>query len=336
MAKPTGLACLLGGWAAGLDERRRIVFDHRIARTDRLLAELGRSQGVSKERTRQLQVRLTRELSAWLQQGTVADEVASLRARLHAACPVVRPWSQIQRAVPELAQLVPGTDVHVRDLTAIVIPELHQDGAWAAWQPIAALRSKTVDTATRSLPVAKRRTRMAALQRNLVLDPAQWDTWLSTCGLHMYRGWVVRSNATVSELAEALLAAEGRPMNSAEIALHIGVRRWQVRDECLGRDQRFRRTGPGVFALAEWELPAYRGIRREITEEVLAAGGQARLNDVAANLARRFGVSPSSVAHYARGPEFAQSDGMVRLAGAGQDTRSFDLHLAQDYSPNDK
>jgi hypothetical protein len=33
---PAGLAGLLGAWVAALDERRRVVFEHRVARADRL------------------------------------------------------------------------------------------------------------------------------------------------------------------------------------------------------------------------------------------------------------------------------------------------------------
>jgi hypothetical protein len=308
------LATLLGEWVAGLSERERAVFEHRIARTDQTLAEVGRAHGRSRERIRQVQRKLVAEMSSWLSAAPAASKVATLRARLEQACPGLTLWAELTRSVPELAERLPGTDVHLVDLAAFLVPDLCRDGDWAGWQPIAHARRRTADVATLSAPVGDRLTRLAVLQHELSLDGRQWAAWVSSCGLRDFRGWVVRSKATVPELAEAVLAMQGQPMTTAQIAGQVGVKIWQLRDRCLGRDKRFRRTAPGVLGLAEWNLPTYRSIREEITTEILAAGGQAKVDDVAASLAKRFGVSPTSVEHYARGPEFSRHRGVIELA----------------------
>jgi hypothetical protein len=311
----TDLAGLLGSWVAGKDERRRSVFEHAIARADRKLSDIGRQHGVSRQRVKQLELELAAALSAWLQSPDIATQMAALRRRIQAACPVVAPWAEVAVAVPELAAQVPGTSACLGDLAGFVFPGLHQDGPWAAWRPVTRLRARTVHLALCSVPAGRRAAALAAHQRALRLEGRHWDDWLDYCGLRRFRGWVVRSGAGVAELAEAVLAERGEPMSTAEIAGQIPVPPWKVRDCGLGRDDRFCRTGKGVFGLAEWALPAYRGIREHLIEQIAAAGGQARLGPIADELSSRFGLHQSSVYASARGPEFSRSGGMISLAG---------------------
>jgi len=310
---PASLADLLGAWVAQKDERRRAVFEHGMARGD--LSDIGRQHGVSRQRVKQLELELTASLSAWLQGRDIAARVEALRRRLQVACPVVAPWAEVAAAVPDLTSRVPGTGACLGDLAGLLWPGLYQDGPWAAWRPVTRLRARTAELALRSVPVSRRASRLAAHQRALSLDERLWDDWLDSCGLRRFRGWVVRSGACVAELAEAVLAEQGEPMSTAEIASQIPVPPWKVRDCTLGRDSRFCRTGKGVFGLAEWALPAYRGIREHLIEQIAAAGGQARLGPIADELCSRFGLHQSSVYTCARGPEFARSGGMISLAG---------------------
>jgi hypothetical protein len=221
----------------------------------------------------------------------------------------------VAAAVPELAAQVPGTGACLGDLAGLLWPGLYQDGPWAAWRPLPRLRARTVQLALGSVPVSRRASRLAAHQRALRLHGRHWDDWLDSCGLRHFQGWVVRSGACVAELAEAVLAEQGEPMSTAQIAGRIAVPPWKVRDCALGQDYRFCRTGKGVFGLAEWALPAYRGIRGHLIEQIAASGGQARLGPIADELASRFGLHQSSVYACARGPEFTRSGSMISLAG---------------------
>lgn len=275
---------------------------------------MGSRYGVSGERIRQVQTTLSADLSKWLRSGPVAGRVLGMQAQLTATFPVIAPREEAVRAVPELASCIPGTQMHLGDLAGFLFPELHRDGPWIGWRPLAPLRAETTRVATQSLPVGQRTTRLAGLQRTLNLDERQWDAWLTYCGLRRFRGWAVRSRASLAELAEAILAEVGHPLSSAQIAALIPSRPWRVRDRCLGSDARFCRTGPGVFGLAEWGLPAYRGMRAHIIEQVTAAGGQARLDDIVTRLTRQFGVSPHSVRRFARGPEFTRAGATITLA----------------------
>lgn len=316
---PLPLAATLGQWVAGLDERSRIVFERRIARADGTLADIARQYGLSSERIRQLQRRITGELSACLMEPPASVQLAELRARLKAVCPALRTWAELTAAAPEFSHQIPGTEVDLANLAGFLVPDLCLDGDWAGWQPVAQMRARTVQVATQSLPVGHRSARLAALQGDLAMDTRQWDAWLDSCGLRTFRGSAVRLQATVPELAEAALAAAGRPMTTAQVAAEIAVPAWKVRDACLGKDSRFRRTRPGTFGLAEWPMSAYQGIRTHIVEEITAAGGQARLDDVTASLARRFGVSPNSVFRCARGREFSLPGSVIRLRRTQKD-----------------
>lgn len=314
---PRSLADQLGSWVSGLSDRERAVLEHRVARADCTLCDMGARYGVSGERIRQVQATLAMDLSTRLRAGPVAGRVSGMRERLMAAFPVIGPWEEAARRLPELAALIPGTQARVGDLAGFLFPGLHRDGPWIGWRPLAPLRTQTTRIATQSLPAGQRAARLAAQRRTLGLDERQWDAWLEYCGLRRFRGWVVRSRASLAELAEAILAEEGHPLSAAQIAALIPVRPWRVRNRCLGTDARFCRTGPGVFGLAGWGLPAYRGIRAHITEQIIAAGGQARLDDIVTTLSGQYGVSPHSVRRFARGPEFTRAEAMITLTRPG-------------------
>jgi len=316
-ASPAGLAGLLGAWVAALDERRRVVFEHRVARADRLAGDIGRQYGVSGDRIRRQERVLSADLSAWLRRPPAAAPVAAVRAGLRSACLVIAPWDEAARVVPELSEPVPGTGACLGDLSGFLFPGLHRDGPWIAWRPVAGLREQTAQVATAAVPAARRSALLGAYRQALGLAGPHWDAWLECCGLRAFRGLVVRSAATIPDLAEAVLAERGQPMATADIARQIPVPPWKVRDCGLGRDDRFSRTRVGVFGLAEWGLPAYRGIRGHIIEQIAASGGQARLDHVVEDLVGRFGVSKASVYAYARGPEFARAGSMICLADPG-------------------
>jgi hypothetical protein len=317
-----GLAELLGGWAAGLDCDSRIAFGRLVTRGRRGLRDAGLPYAASRERILLQQRAPTAELSSWLRRCAAAAAGRSgLRARMHAACPGVARWEEVARAVPELADPLPGTGACLADVVWLLFPELHWDGPWVAWQPVGDLRDRTLRLATANVSVQRRNTLMAANRQALRLDGRAWDAWLDYCGLRRFRGLVIRSQASIADLAEAVLAERGEPMATAEIASQIRVDPWKVRDSCLGRDRRFRRTRRGVFGLAGWEVPAYPGIREFIVGQILAAGGQARLAHIAAAAADQFGVAKTSVYACARKPEFTRSDGMLSLADEGPGER---------------
>jgi hypothetical protein len=314
-AGPGKLAELLGGWVAGLDERRRAAFCCHIDWGTSALSHAAGLRAVIPDHVRRQQRTLAADLSAWQRRcAAAATGMSGLRARLHAVCPVVALWEEAALAIPELAEPVPGSSACLADLVRLLLPELHRDGPWVAWRPVGDLRDLTIRMATGRACTARRSALLEANRQALGLEDRAWDAWLGYCGLGRFRGLVVRSEATIAELAEAVLAERGQPMSVAEIAGQIRVAPWKVRDSCLGRDERFCRTQPGVFGLAEWELPAYPGIRGFIIEQIAAAGGQARLADIAAAAASRFGMRERSVYGTARSPDFTRADGMISLA----------------------
>jgi hypothetical protein len=255
VAASSGLAEVVCTWVDSLEETRLTVFEQRIAQVRSTRNALARDLGLSAPRLKGIEHRLTRELSELL--AASADRVGRLRAQLEAACPVLQPWEALAVAVPELAQPIPGTKADLTDLCWHAFPDLHLDGHWVAWQPPAELRHQTIEVAEYSLPAGFRARRLAALQRRWSLEDGQWDDWLRYCGLRRFRGTAVPLDAGLPVLAEALVAAAGRPLTNAEIAAGIGVRTWKVRDAVLGTDSRFCQVGPGTYGLAEWEsLPS--------------------------------------------------------------------------------
>jgi hypothetical protein len=81
----------------------------------------------------------------------------------------------------------------------------------------------------------------------------------------------------------------------------------------LGPDERFVRSGTATWALKEWELDEYTGLRELIRAEIEAGGGQVGITELIRKLTEGFGVSEASVRIYAGTHPFRNVDGKVQF-----------------------
>ncbi len=82
----------------------------------------------------------------------------------------------------------------------------------------------------------------------------------------------------------------------------------------MGIDGRFERVDRDRWALTEWGMEGYGGIRSVIRELVARGSGRARLTDIVEHITERYSVSASSVIAYASAPPFMTKDGTVQIA----------------------
>ncbi|MFI7708651.1 hypothetical protein [Nonomuraea sp. NPDC049480] len=310
---------LLELWTSSLDDRKRLILRHRVARRDRSLDDLGNELSISRARVGQLEKKLADNFSAWRQSPPVAERIGEFDRRVCNGSSALMTFEAVSARVPELSDLVHPVGLELSDFLGMLLPDLDIDGSWLATKPLSDLRDATFSSATHREKRADGGHDLDKLQAELRLDDHAWSLWLEYCGLRKTAGIVVRKGASQPELAVAVLAAAGHPLSVEEIAERLqvdGVRSLRGR---LQADDRIARVGPNSYGLPEWNLETYEGIREEIVQRIERGGGRALLADVVDELVEQFGVSPASVRAYAVRREFSRRDGWIGLAGSGDD-----------------
>ncbi|PZG56073.1 hypothetical protein C1I98_02010 [Spongiactinospora gelatinilytica] len=313
------LGDLLERWAASLDERRRLIFRHRVVRRDRNLDYLGNELGVSRERIRQLEKKVAEDFAGWRETTAVAERVSELSdaVRVHAS-----PLMTIEQAIARIAELsaeIYSFSLELSAFLGVLLPDLDIDEPWLAMTSLSDLRDATFHAAVCCDLVEGQCATLDQIRAELLLDAADWAAWLNYCGLRSLGDLVVRKGASQPELTVAVLRAEGRPLSVEEIAERIQVDTIRSLRNRLQEDDRISRVGPNSYGLPEWDLETYEGIREEIVQRIERGGGRAWLSDVVDELVEQFGVSPASVRAYAARREFSRRDGWISLAGNGDD-----------------
>ena len=160
-------------------------------------------------------------------------------------------------------------------------------------------------------------TRLEALSQlaALGLKAHHFPEWLDDHGFYVRHGRLRRSRETVEEFLIEELRDYGRPVDKAKIERWIEGR-WTFRSTMnrIQADPRFARVDTDTYALAEWNLRGYSGIRDAIGD-FIAEHGPTPLADVVATLCSWFDVAPSSVEQYAGQAPFRVRDGIVDFAG---------------------
>ncbi|HLH74895.1 MAG TPA: sigma factor-like helix-turn-helix DNA-binding protein [Chloroflexota bacterium] len=116
-------------------------------------------------------------------------------------------------------------------------------------------------------------------------------------GIVNFRGQLLELSGTQPERAYSLLEAVGEPLSLEEIARTIDAPVTSVRNTMIS-DGRFCRLDKSRYGLVEWGDEAYTTIVEKIQQFVEAQGGHALIGDVIEELTSRFGVSESSVRTY--------------------------------------
>ena len=146
--------------------------------------------------------------------------------------------------------------------------------------------------------------------------PELTTAWLTHCGYIVDGVFALTRTSSVGDYAAAVLSIEGSPLSVQEIVdRFVHARSTGSTRNAMGIDERFERVDRDRWALKEWGLDAYSGIRSVIREQVARAGGKARLDDLIEYITARFSVTSSSVIAYAAAAPFMTRDGVVQLAG---------------------
>lgn len=323
---------VIAQFLSSLDDREIDVLRDRILpmNSAATLDELARRHGLSRERVRQMEVRIKDRLTT-LADSSVDRLAITLTQRLGTAAPTL---SQDVTAVA--ADLVhQHSDPTLSRLLLLYLAGPYR--AYDGW--ILRLPSRVSLDGTRHALID------AADQAGLVSDAAvtdvldragirrDWhDAWISRLGcLKRVDEKYLRWDGTTLDRLERLLRLRGKPATTEELLADLddtpNSRGIKYR---LMEDPRFIRINKqSQFALPEWGFDEYTGITDEIAQEIERCGGVADADYLVLTISSTYGVAETSVRAYLGAPMFVRSDsGTIRLRGDQDGTIPVDVDLS--------
>jgi hypothetical protein len=287
-------------------ERDMVILSERIysAGSRPTLDELAARFGVTRERIRQLEATLNKDLGSRLAAPNTGS-VRHLAARLRASGPVFEE-GQLEREADRL--LPDGADsLHRRILIALA-------GPFVNWQGL-----RVTDDLARELDRTHSRFRDRGAGAKIendelvrlatLIGAERLPELLPLLGLREIDGVIVVTGRTQGDRAVAALSAVGRPLTFNELHVLVGFdippRSLQ---NSISSEPRLMRRGKDSWGLREWGGDEYFGIVEQLELEIERAGGQVNLDQVVERCVNDFGVTEASVRAYAKDQRFVIRD----------------------------
>ena len=147
-------------------------------------------------------------------------------------------------------------------------------------------------------------------------------SWLSYCGYVLEGENVFTRTQSVGDRAASILSVVGSPMAAQQILDKFGVERnLGSLKNAMSHDDRLERVDRDRWALKEWGLESYGGVRSLVREEVARGGGQIPMDSLIERITGKYSVTASSVVTYASSPPFEVKSGIVRFVSADHAAR---------------
>lgn len=326
-------AAILQSAIAGLEDREQLILRKRFfAAKEETLDSLGERLDLTRERVRQLESRARTELGQLVAPGAALQLVVE-SARLLIGN--LLPLDALLTAMPALGRPVENADQPAwRVLDRLDDSYEIRDG-WCAVPTVAGAMAETIAR----LQELANPYGVVALEDfgplNAALSPDRHGQvlrdWLLHCGVTLHGDYALTQTQSIGDRACAVLSVVGTPLSAIEILERIGVDRSLTSlKNAMGVDDRIERVDRDRWALVEWGLDAYNGIRAVIRDELYRAGGQVQLDALVEHITAKYSVSANSVMAYASGPPFEAVGGVVRLSsgpGAHRKTPQETRHL---------
>ena len=299
----------LGGWsgaqaALNLEPRAQaILFGRVLASKRRTLDDLGRELGVTRERVRQLEGRVERQLRERVENDPELRWVGWACERLQRSAGAFAPLDMLQSALPGLD---PDTRKVVMFLSGYKQTEHHL------------VRTGFVLPGAPNLPVAPGSQFVVdefllhhRLEDSGVVDEHMDDAIDFISGTRRVGGQLVVWPPSLSDQAVAVLEIRDEPQTIE--AIHDEVGRGEARSfrNRILEDPRIMRVTKTKVGLRAWGGSQYTSVV-ELMRERLSSGPQ-EIEDLAAELNERYEVSGASVRMYAHAPLFKVTGDVVAL-----------------------
>ncbi|WP_027019049.1 sigma factor-like helix-turn-helix DNA-binding protein [Corynebacterium sputi] len=287
----------------GQDDRYRGIFLDRIIGGE-TLDELGNRFGVTRERVRQLEKPLIDQLLS-LDTEEIHDEIVGTVGKL-------QQWSMVIEHHPGVENLIPETEVPLWRF----LEKFQREPRWSIvdrWVVLTGVDdaiSSAVSDAVNEYGIAE----LEKIHEGTDVDPDLLIDWLTEQLGHEVRGGnVLVRQSTIGARAATELSLAGQPLTLAE--LHELMPGGSVRalSNSLGIYDGVYRCAADTWALAEWEMEEWTGIRDLIVRRIEQSDDDGVSLESLLAEAETFGVSGSSMRSYASGYEFQIEDGVVKF-----------------------
>lgn len=284
----------------GDDPRDLDIFRGRILGTQ-TLEEIGARHQVSRERIRQLETRLKRRLVE------PDDSVHLVLDALGRRFGVLAPLADLHREMPALMEDGPAPGNPMLDTLAWLADEWEISGEWFQRTGFAQDLAAALDDFADSFGVVS----LPALADNLGVDAQVLRDRLAG-EVTVYGEHLLTRDRSMQDRAAALLAVEGEPLSSLDIAQRLGDANPRTLTNAMSADARITRTGRDRWALSDWGMEEYSTLADWIGRRVEA--GPVPLRQLLDEAVDTLGVAASSVRLYASSAEFQTVDGQVSRA----------------------
>jgi hypothetical protein len=303
------LAAAMIGIVRGFDDRATRILAERILATAAplTLEELGKEFSLTRERVRQIEVRVREKIEKRLRfpdfQGLVRA-ANSLAGQLGVAFP--------EEHLSETASLFATSAVTAQN--RLLLPLLlwvggpyERDGGWVLKKPASA----TLAILSAILPQTASISKFEDLSlqfTELGVRTQYHERLIAYLGCRLIDGFVLQWRGSLADKAFSLLSISGHPLTRDQISSSIPEEHSiRTLGNYLYYDERFSRVNLTKFGLSSWGASPYKGIIQELTDEIGHAGGEATLSHLRATLIQKFGVSESSIVSYLNSPLFAKT-----------------------------
>lgn len=326
---PPSLAESLTMLLFSFDEREYAIATQRLmAEQPSTLDEIGKEFNITRERVRQIEKALRNEIT------TLLDGEFHLSERLAAMFEAEGPilcYATAARIIPELESTVEPEGFAILPLISnLCSPTFSTSDGWLATPSI----DDAVKLVKTDLPQAADEYGVVDLAPSASHANAEqheretrnFTNWLAYSDVMLYKNHAILGR-TQGDRAAAVLSVEQHPLTTEEIAERINAGNARSLANRLAVDERIMRVDIGTWALREWGLEEYSGIRQEIRERIERNGGSVRLDALVEELSSQFSISPNSVVTYASTLPFLSSHGVVTLA----DEERYDVPDANPY-----
>ncbi len=295
----------------GMDERRRTIARRRtFAPVPEKLAALGDEFGVSRERVRQLEVRLR-----WEMEQAASGAVRSAAAWLGSSVGLA--------AAPEKFERILGLlvgDAPPRWRTAVEVAILDAGGYEylddvVGNEEFRALIKRAQGLAPGFANEAGVIDEDALRERTGTVGVAEWDALLRNAGLARIRGVLVQRDTRRVRVFLALREI-GEAARRDAIADVAGLDDNSSLSSLLSSDPLFVRFTKDKWGLSGWTDEPYEGVVDAIVKRIVEAGGEASVASLVEDIPARFEVLPATVRNYLSTRKFQVDGDMVRIVAA--------------------
>jgi hypothetical protein len=316
-----------------LDRRAQQVVARRFfADEPETLDELGRLLGITRERVRQIEAKARANMVSFLEntdtlfKGASGDGLEMVAEAVRELIGIVLPLDDLIALIPALARSVEAVGQPAWRVLDRLDDAYEIEDGWCASPTILAAQTMTV---TRLHELANHHGVVAvddleAFNPNQSLEAGRESlrAWLAYCGYALDGEYVFTRIGSVSDRAAAILSVVGSPMVSQDLLDRLGVERTLGSlKNAVAADERFERVDRDRWALAEWGMESYGGVRALVRDEVARGGGRVALDALIGHITGKYSVAASSVVAYASSPPFEVKNGIVRMGTEGREVR---------------